>query len=1097
MTAPTPFAADQAISPGRTVVEASAGTGKTTAIAAIVTRLIAVEGLPLDRLLVVTFTRAATAELKGRIRQRLVETLEGLEDGPTDDPDQHLLALLDLPTDDRERASDRLRHALTDFDRAQIFTIHGFASRLLGQLGFRVRLSEALEPGEIDGVLLNQAAGDLVVERFAHNPDDEPVLKTRDVARLASEVIAHPDARPVPDPAEVEGEIRTRVEMALEVSKEVKRRMSYAGSMTYDDGLIEVRDALLDPEVGASSADLLRRRYDVGLIDESQDTDPIQWQIIRRIFDHGRLVVIGDPKQSIYNFRGADIESYLAALEGASDLRTLVTNWRSDGRLVDALDVLFTGATFGDERIAYRTVEAAGQNRECRIHGVDAPMHLRMVSDDLPLKRYSKSPHYLVNPLRETIAADVAAQVVHLLSTGVTVTRDKGVVTPLGPADIAILCRTRRQIDLVRAELDRRRVPSVAATSEGVLATAIAEEWRRFLLGVERPDRMDLVRLAATTSLVGESLTSVANLDDEGALDLQRRMRGWQGVLDRGGVPALIADLDHQTGMTGRLLSRPDGERVMTDLVHVAEEMHAVWRRHRLTSLVSWLDGAIAEAGERDKRRAEEPEGRQRRLETDAAAVTVQTTHGAKGLEFPVVLAPFEWDFFVKEPDHPVFRLPDDPGEGARPRLINLAGKGSPGFDEHVSLARAEERAEESRLLYVALTRAQHHLVVWWVENHFYIGDAKLTALLTGDGRRPDTLAAGSGGTIRATQLDTIPEVKAYQPVESPTARLEVARWDRPLDHLWRRASFSSLSTEHPLTAAEDHAEHPLRTDEPELVDDPEDVAVEPTALLPMADLPGGLRFGTLVHDMLERLAFDSPDLETAIAELLDVEIQRSGWDFDRAAFASGMVAALTTPLGPQADAITLADLGPKQLIRELVFELPVRTRAGSVSLVDIGRVMSEHMSPTDRYRRYVDDLLSLSPQSFRGYLTGAIDLVGILPGNRFVVMDYKSNILPMRGSFPSPLDYGPGPLAAEMVSHRYVLQAILYQVALHRYLQWRLPGYDPAAHLGGSIYLFLRGVTGPETPIVDGERCGVARWQPPTEMIVALSRLFAEVADE
>jgi exodeoxyribonuclease V beta subunit len=209
------------------------------------------------------------------------------------------------------------------------------------------------------------------------------------------------------------------------------------------------------------------------------------------------------------------------------------------------------------------------------------------------------------------------------------------------------------------------------------------------------------------------------------------------------------------------------------------------------------------------------------------------------------------------------------------------------------------------------------------------------------------------------------------------------------------------------------------------------------------------------------------------------------------------MAAALTTPLGPHADAISLADLGPKHLIRELVFELPVRTRAGSVSLVDIGRVMSEHMSATDPYRRYVDDLLSLSPQSFRGYLTGAIDLVGILPGNRFVVMDYKSNILPMRGSFPSPLDYGPGPLADEMVSHRYVLQATLYQVALHRYLQWRLPAYDPAAHLGGSIYLFLRGVTGPDTPIVDGERCGVARWQPPVEMIVALSRLFAEVADE
>lgn len=166
----------------------------------------------------------------------------------------------------------------------------------------------------------------------------------------------------------------------------------------------------------------------------------------------------------------------------------------------------------------------------------------------------------------------------------------------------------------------------------------------------------------------------------------------------------------------------------------------------------------------------------------------------------------------------------------------------------------------------------------------------------------------------------------------------------------------------------------------------------------------------------------------------------------------------------------------------ELVFELPVRTEAGTVSLRDIGTVMLEHLAADDPYRAYAETLRSLPGSRFRGFLTGAIDLTAAVPlpdGDRYVVMDYKSNALPMRGEVPSPLDYGPGPLAAAMIDGNYVLQATLYQVALHRYLQWRLRGYDPQQHLGGAMYLFVRGMAGPDAPVVDGERCGVARWRP------------------
>lgn len=1093
MTAVEPFDAADPMGDGRTVIEASAGTGKTFTIAATVARLVAIEGLDLDRVLVVTFTRAATAELKGRVRSRMVMSLRSLEGRPPpDETDSHLQVLFDLCPDEKRRAVERLRRALTDFDRAQIFTIHGFARRLLGQLGFRVRLPETLEPGEVDDLLLSQVAGDLVVDRFAHNPSGEEVLTPGLAARIGGELIDHPDARVVPEPSAVTGVARARVEMAQAVAEETERRMRAAGTITFDGGLVEVGDALADPEIGAAAGDLLRRRYDIGLVDESQDTDPTQWQIIRSIFDESRLVVIGDPKQSIYSFRGADIESYLSAREGASGVRTLVTNWRSDGPLVAALDVLFAGATFGDERIAYRSVEAADAHRASRIKGVGPALRIRSVSSDLPID-CRRDGYYRVDAAREAVAADTAAEVVRLLSSGVTIAGPLG-HRPLKPDDISVLCRTKKQVDLVRGQLGDRQVPSVSARTGGVLVTPAAEEWRRFLLGVERPDRLDLVRLAATTCLVGHTLAEVAALDDDAALALQRQMRDWQETLHGVGVPALVADLNRHTGLAARMLALPEGERVMTDLTHIAEEMHTVWRRGRHGSLAAWLETTMTEAASRESRGAEEPESRQRRLETDADAVTVQTIHGAKGLEYPVVLVPYAWDVSLWEPDFPVFHEPEpSPGDQPRRRLINVAGQGSPGFDDHCVLAMSEDEAEESRLLYVALTRARHHLVVWWVENHVRIDEAKLTSLLTHDGRGPETLAASSGGTIGLSVMAELPGTGAWRPPPRGRTLLERARFDRQTDHLWRRASFSSLSGDHPLAVADEKAEHPLRADEGEALED----AAPPlaAATLPLADMPRGARFGTLVHDILERLRWDEPDLPAAVGVLLDAEMRTAAWNFDPSVFGAGVVAAMDTPLGPEPEAMSLRSLAGA-CMRELAFELPVCTRRGSVSLADIGRVMADHLRTDDPYRRYVGELVGLPPQPFRGYLAGAIDLVAVLPGDRYVVMDYKSNSLPMLGDAPGPADYGPAALAAEMVSHRYVLQTTLYQVALHRYLQWRLPDYDPLTHLGGSTYLFIRGMIGPDTPVIDGERCGVARWRPPAAMVVALSRLLAEAGD-
>ena len=1099
------------IGKGRTIIEASAGTGKTFTIAAAVTRLVAEEDLSLEEILVVTFTRAAAAELKDRIRRRMVGTLRCLRVAGAA-ADDHMALLAGAGPGERDLYSERLDEAVTRFDGAQIFTIDAFAFRLLRRLGFRSRLAPDLEPGEIDDLLIRQAASDLVVANFAGSGPELPAgggaaaaPKIDELAAVGKKLADIPDARIVPDrplPGEFGPPLRT--ELARLMRRLLTQRLRAARAATFSDSLVEARAALTGPEIGAAARELLQRIYSIALVDESQDTDPIQWEIIRAVFDDTRLVVIGDPKQAIYAFRGADIESYLAAAEGADAVRTLDTNWRSDGPLIKALDALFTDASFGDERIAYMKVSPAPRRRSSRIAGAGAPLQIRRFSDDYPLPSYQRRNRsfFRVGPAREAVAADAAAESVRLLTSGVTL-EEEGRPRPLEPGDIAVLCRTRRQVDLVREHLDRCGVPSVAARTGGVFATPAAEAWRRFLLAVERPNRTDYVCMGAASALVGLTMREVADLREEEALAWQQRFFGWRSVLYRRGVPAMLEDVDRTTGLTARVLAERGGERMLTDLAHIAEELHAAWRRRRIGSPAAWIEAAMDEADRNAAANVEDPESRQRRLETDAAAVQVRTIHGVKGLEYPVVLAPFLWDIWHRPPPVPVFHdpAPAPPGQ-PRPRLIDVGG---PDLEDHQEAAMAEEADEEARLLYVALTRARHHLVVWFIHQTAGAPATKLHHLMTGRseesiGASIEDLVEASGGAVSQTAVSA----PAEQPVDYRARRagpvpLELAGLDRPLDYDWRRVSFSSLSPGRPLAGHLDTAEEPDRVDETaDAAPAPEaaPAAEEGAGRLLMADLPRGPRFGSLVHEVLQEVPFDSPDLAAAVLAELSRNARSASWDFDRRAFAEGLAAALQTPLGPDGGDPALCSVDPARTLKEMDFELPLRTSGGSLSIVDVAAAALDRLPEDDPHRSYFALLRDLDPVPFRGYMTGSIDFTAALPGGpggaRYLVMDFKSNSLPPLGRAPAPADYGPGPLAAAMHHGNYLLQALLYQVALHRYLQWRLDGYRPEVHLGGSMYLFVRGMTGPGAPVVEGERCGVARWRPPPEMIAAVSRLFA-----
>ena len=1102
MTVPPRYDPSLPLGEGRTIIEASAGTGKTFTIAAAVTRLVAADGLTMEEILVVTFTRAATAELKDRVRRRMVRTLRALRGDPGRvEVDEHMAVLVSAPPADRDRYAERLDRAVTRFDRAQIFTIHGFSRRILLELGFRSRLAGELEPHDLDELLLRRAAGDLMLDRFTEGSEgDIEAIRATDLEVIGKALASTPDARIVPEPNGSGDAPRMRARLARDMRQLVARGLLVAGSVTFDDILVEARDALTDPDTRDHARSLLRRRYSVALVDEAQDTDPIQWEVIRSVFDESRLVVIGDPKQSIYAFRGADIESYLSAVDGAGAHYTLDTNWRSDGPLIEALDFVLAGTTFGDDRIGYRRVRPAPRHEHARISGAGAALRIRRLADDFPMLRTQRG-FLQVGAARSEAAADAANEAARMLMSGAELVGAGG-RRAVEPGDIAVLCRTRSQVEMVREELRARGVPSVAARTGGVFESPAAEEWRRFLMAVERPQRFDYVRMALTTCLAGLGLAEVADLSDDQLREHQQRFLRWQALLHDRGIPAMFKDVDLTTGMTAQVLSRSGGERMLTDLSHIAEEMHSVWRRGRVGSLVVWLEAAIDEAARNAKANAEDPEDRQRRLETDAAAVQVQTIHAAKGLEYPVVLAPFLWDSFQMKPSIPVFHEQFVPeGGGPRRRLVDVGGRSHPDFKAHQKAAMAERDAEESRLLYVAMTRARHSLVVWWVGNTWNAGKSKLSDLILRMDARLDparSLRMASEGSLEVETLSGRAATLHYRPRERESQELDLARLDRTLDYAWRRASFSSLSPAHPLAGADDTAEEADRTDESE-----DGAPAEPSGATPqdaadgpvgMARLPRGARFGSLVHSILERVPFDAPDP----AELIRAEYHRlarhSSWDLDVEDLASGLVAMLETPLGPGGADPRLCDLGARAYVKEMSFELPVCSADSVVSLSGVAAAALDHLPPDDPYRPYFSGLAEQEWSGFRGYLTGIVDLAVALPGpdgERYYVADFKSNALAPWHRDPTIDDYGPELMNAAMEAGNYVLQSLLYQVALHRYLRHRLPGYRPERHLGGSLYLFVRGMIGPQTPVIDGERCGVARWSTPPRAVEAVSELL------
>jgi len=856
--------------------------------------------------------------------------------------------------------------------------------------------------------------------------------------------------------------VAVRLHAAAKVALRLRQLKRQTGSFGFSDMLHRLNSALQGGN-GAQLRERILAQYPVILIDEFQDTSPLQYQIFDQIYKtrscdrHSALLLIGDPKQSIYGFRGADIYSYMQARRATAGRHyVLETNFRSTRALVGVVNHWFAHADSrrGEGAFMYRknednplpfvNVRARGRpERLVNSQGAVPPMTL---VHDLEARN--------ADDTRKLFAARCAEQIVSWLNdpqAGFMEQADEPVFKPLRPADIAVLVRTGKEAAAVRRELERRQVASVyLSDKESVFDSVEAHDLVHWLRAVAAPQDVRLVRAALATRTVGLSLDELGRLagNDE-AFDARcDQLRQLRTVWQQQGVLAMLRQTLHQLGLAPRWLVAPDGERRLTNFLHLAELLQtASSTLDGEHALIRWLLTEMSE----DSARSDEQVVR---LESDADLVKVVTIHKSKGLEYPLVCLPYVTSFREKDRRFTTFvNLADE--EGRRELRLQFT-------DDELALADKDRLREDLRLLYVALTRARHTL---------WLGFA---AVKVGKGEQTRKSAAGYliGGTEQIDAANWLAPLEQFagtcadivlQPAEQYTpcttltrAPADTALQDRPDYHAsfernWTIGSFSRLvrdlspatSDLSPLTAFRAADDESSRTEN----DAPlhEQPLSSPAAWHQFAR---GMDAGNFLHEQLEWLATEGFALpgNDQMAARLRRRCERAGHGAHAEDIVSWLSQIVQTRLpGPDA---ALADL--TTVLPEMEFWLPTQR----VEAKEIDALCRKHLLPGA-------DRPYLAERQLHGMLLGFADLVFEKRG-KYWVLDYKSNHLGDEDAA-----YDSSALTRSMASHRYDVQAAIYLLALHRLLKARLGGsYHPEKQLGGAVYLYLRGINGPQSGV-------------------------------
>ncbi|MEN8179396.1 MAG: exodeoxyribonuclease V subunit beta [Pseudomonadota bacterium] len=1194
---------------GLNLVEASAGTGKTYTLTGLYLRLLIEQSLSPEQILVVTYTNAATAELKERIRNRLVSAREAFECGESNDP---LMQTLLQSEPDPQRVVKQLNLAIAGFDQAAIHTIHGFCQRVLIEHAFETSQPFDAELAPDQELRLQQIADDFWRTRLANLPDaltEHFLAQTGSPERLLAEVrqgVGKPylDVRgaqwpegiesieddireliqtmrllwreegaevsryltedglfnqntykrqKVPgwcremeswlaeEPPVLEGfgnlkkftessvksglrkgkvgqefilfykcqEVTKLIESRIEnirqairslrleffnyLTEELPQRQQAAGEWSYDDLLLHL-DQALSAQQGDRLALSLSQRFPAALVDEFQDTDPVQYRILSRIYPGSGCTVfmVGDPKQAIYSFRGADIFAYLTARDAAQGHYTLETNWRSTPQLIRAINTLFGAnpAAFFYQQIPYTPIHAAPPKAKGLIEKGDKQGAFRIWQ--LPFDAKANLP-----AVRQAVADGTANEILRLLNLART-GRLSINSRPLGGGDIAVLVRTHQQAELIAASLMDRGVLSVRTAQDDVYLTAQAEQLERLMLALIEPRREALLRAALSTELLGWSGAEIDQLsrDDDALNDQLERFIAYHQTWRDAGFIRMFRQVLNELDVERRLLSYRDGERRLTNLYQLSELLH----RHD-SSTQPGMDGLLKWFSRQRLDEASKDEERLLRLESDSDLVKLVTQHGSKGLQYPVVFCPFLWDGSPGSGRSRTAYLFHDP-QASYQAVFEL---GSQDFEQNQRYLREEELAENIRLLYVALTRAQYRCYMPWGKTKKSEGSALAWLLhppcMDAEGRathgavaedvqerppsvganhslencqaafkkltptafeqRLEGLAAASGGHVSVIPLPS-GEVSTQLNLELPPdlgpARtfkglMKPARWV---------SSFSSLTSgEGSDLPDHDAASTPWDDDRQE-------------PQFNIHGFPRGARPGTCLHAIFEELDFtlgSPPEVERLVESTLDAYGIEQRW---QPVIVDMLRSVVSTPLN--AEGLVLKNITGHQRINEMEFYYPIQK---------LEPKLLESLARKHGFARSPEIMREFSELEFgrvQGFMKGFIDLIIEVDG-RFYLLDYKSNWLGEDRSC-----YAQANLREAMLAHHYPLQYLFYVLALHRYLRQRLPDYAYDTHFGGVFYLFLRGMS-PQT----GPEYGVFQERPPGAFIQALDQWLSE----
>ena len=852
-----------------------------------------------------------------------------------------------------------------------------------------------------------------------------------------------------------------------------------ARAITFADMLTALHAELHGPR-GDALAATLRTRYPAALIDEFQDTDPLQWGIFERFhggLGAGPLVLVGDPKQSIYSFRQADLHTYLRARARADHQATLADNQRSQQPLVQALNALFGHRpdAFRQDGLSYHPVRFGSKQRPAWLDrsAPRAPLQLWSLpdaTDGQPPKKDSAL---------ELAAAATACEIARLLRAAA-----QGEVQhdgrALGAGDIAVLVRTHAQGAQMRQALRRFGVGSVELSNASVWNSIDAEAIDQWLAAVLSPQREGLVRTALAGITMGWTATALHAVEPgsdnaEGLAAAVQRLAGYRTLWRQRGVAVMLRRWLADDGVAQRLLATADGERRLTNLLHIADLLQGAAAEHASPeALHRWLQQQRREKAEDDEA--------QQRLESDSHLVQIVTVHKSKGLEYPVVFCPFLWNGRVSA-FNPVEGRQYHGDAGDEGAISDSAKAPAPvrdlrdpdalDKDEKKRLAervRSASDAETMRLVYVALTRAVQRCYV--VLGRYRAGAHSSTT--EADGGPLPWLMKGDPAGFVAQVSAAVPGVIDLSPLPSadgpglapspvPAGSLAALPPPKRLPAAWVLSSYSRLTQSA-------RGEAPAHDHDTQVVAAPPGVASEPgpgsvPGPVPDEDIlrfPRGAAAGECLHAAFELADFaDATTWPAAITTALAAHPQTGTHLTPQ---MHGMLAAVLhtpLPLG-EGRSLVLSAVPRGCRLPELEFMLPGATLRAST----LAALLEQHG----------ETVPPLAFHTLQGPVRGFIDLVFEHAG-RFHVLDWKSNHLG-----DSAAHYGAAPMAAAMAEHGYGLQRLLYVLALHRHLRQRLPGYDFEQHMGEALYLFVRGVR-PGWP-----GAGVVAHRPPRALVEGLS---------